>query len=58
MHLENHMDDPCDEIGSNDLGGWTYYNDSSRMCKTDNGEGLGGDRGDRYQDSRVRNDNG
>jgi len=28
------------------------------MCKEDNGEGLGGDSRDRYQDSWIRFDNG
>ena len=49
-------EDPCDGIDLNNLGGWTSY-DSSRMRKTDNGEGLGGDSGDRYQDSWIRFDN-
>lgn len=49
------IDDPCDKIDLNTLDGWTKY-DSSGMCKTDNGEGLGGNRSDRYQNSRVRFD--
>ena len=50
-------EDPCDGIDLNNLDGWTRY-DSSRMRKTDNGEGLGRDQGDRYQDSWIRFDNG
>ena len=50
-------EDPCDGIDLNNLDGWTRY-DSSRMRKTDNGKGLAGDRGNRYQDSWVRFDNG
>ena len=57
MNSDTPIDDPCDGIDLNTLDGWTKY-DSSGMCKTNNGEGLGGNRGDRYQDSRVRNDNG
>ena len=34
-------EDPCDGIDLNNLDGWTRY-DSSRMRKTDNGEGLEG----------------
>lgn len=49
-------EDPCDNINLNDLDGW-IRRDSSRMCETDNGEGLGGDRSDRYQDSWIRFDN-
>ena len=49
-------EDPCDNINLNDLDGW-IRRDSSRMCETDNGEGLEGDRRDRYQDSWVRFDN-
>lgn len=55
---ETHTDDPCDVVTSETLDGWTHCNDSSRMRKTDNGEGLEGDRGDRYQDSWIRFDNG
>ena len=50
-------EDPCDGIDLNNLDGWTRY-DSSRMRKTDNGEGLEGSPGDRYQDSWLRFDNG
>lgn len=49
------IDDPCDKIDLNTLDGWTKY-DSDRMCKTDNGKGLGGNRSDRYQNSWVRLD--
>ena len=49
------IDDPCDKIDFNTLDGWIKY-DSSEMCKTDNGERLGGNRSDRYQNSRVRFD--
>ena len=52
------IDDPCDSIDLTTLDGWTHCNDSSRMRKTDNGKGLAGDRGNRYQDSWVRFDNG
>ena len=48
---------PFDGIDIKDLDGWIRY-DSSRMCKEDNGEGLGGDSRDRYQDSWIRFDNG
>lgn len=48
---------PFDNIDLKDLDGWIRY-DSSRMCKEDNGEGLGGDSRDRYQDSWIRFDNG
>ncbi len=51
------IDDPCDKIDLNTLDGWIRH-DSSGMRKTYNGEGLGRDRGDRYQDSWIRNDNG
>ena len=51
------IDDPCDKIDLNTLDGWTKY-DSSGMRKTDNGEGLGRNRSDRYQDSWVRVDRG
>ena len=50
-------EDPCDDINLNDLDGW-IRRDSSRMCETDYGEGLGRDQGDRYQDSWIRFDNG
>ena len=50
-------EDPCDDINLNDLDGW-IRRDSSRMCETDNGEGLGRDQRDQYQDSWVRFDNG
>ena len=50
-------EDPCDGIELNNLDGWTRH-DSSGMRKTDNGEGLGRDQGDRYQDSWLRFDNG
>lgn len=50
-------EDPCDGIDLNNLDGWTRY-DSSRMRKTDNGKGLEGSSGDRYQDSWIRFDNG
>lgn len=50
-------EDPCDGIELNNLDGWIRH-DSSGMRKTDNGEGLGRDQGDRYQDSWLRNDNG
>lgn len=49
-------EDPCDGIELNNLEGWTRY-DSSGMRKTDNGERLGRDQGDRYQDSWIRFDN-
>lgn len=55
---ETHTDDPCDVVTSETLDGWTHCNDSSRMRKTDNGEGLEGNRGDRHQDSWLRFDNG
>ena len=48
---------PFDMIDVNDLEGWIRY-DSSRMCKENNGEGLGGDSRDRYPDSWIRFDNG
>ena len=51
------IDDPCDGIDLKTLDGWTRY-DSSGMCKKNNGEGLGGDSGDRHQDSWIRFDNG
>ena len=46
-------EDPCDGIELNNLDGWIRH-DSSGMRKTDNGEGLGGDQGDRRQNSWVR----
>lgn len=57
MNSDTPTDDPIDGIDLNNLGGWTSY-DSSRMRKTNNREGLGGDSGDRYQDSWLRFDNG
>ncbi len=54
---EKPTDDPCDVIDLKILDGWTRY-DSSGMRKKNNGEGLGRDQGDRYQDSWLRNDNG
>jgi hypothetical protein len=48
--------DPFDNIDLNNLDGWTKR-DSSRMRETDNGERLGRDSGDRYQDSWIRFDN-
>lgn len=55
---EKPIDDPCDDCSDvNVLNGWIYY-DSSRMREKNNGEGLGGNRSDRYQNSRLRNDNG
>ena len=51
------IDDPIDGIDLTDLDGWTYSNDSSRMCKKNNGKGLEGNSGDRYQDSWIRFDN-
>ena len=50
-------EDPCDDINLNDLDGW-IRRDSSRMCKTDNGERLDRDSGNRYSDSWIRFDNG
>lgn len=57
MNSDTPIDDPCDGIDLNTLDGWTKY-DSSRMREKNNGEGLGGDSGDRYQNSWVRFDNG
>jgi len=53
MTSDTPTDDPIDGIDLNNLGGWTSY-DSSRMREKNNGEGLGGDSGDRYQNSWVR----
>jgi hypothetical protein len=50
-------EDPCDDINLNDLDGW-IRRDSSGMCKTDNGERLGRNQRDQYQDSWLRFDNG
>lgn len=50
-------EDPCDGIDLNNLDGWIRY-DSSGVRKTDNGKGLEGSSGDRYQDSWLRFDNG
>lgn len=58
MTSDTPTDDPIDGIDLTNLDGWTHCNDSSRMRKTNNGEGLGGDSGDRYQDSWIRFDNG
>ena len=52
------MDDPYDAIDLKNLDGWTHCDDSSRVRKTDNGKGLEGSSGDRYQDSWLRFDNG
>jgi len=57
MTSDNHSDDPIDGIDLTNLDGWIRY-DSSGMRKTDNGERLGGNQGDRYQDSWLRFDNG
>ena len=57
MTSDNHSDDPIDGIDLINLDGWIRY-DSSGMRKTDNGERLGGNQGDRYQDSWLRFDNG
>lgn len=55
---EKPIDDPCDDCSDvNVLNGWIYY-DSCGMREKNNGEGLGGNRRDRYQNSRLRNDNG
>jgi len=55
---EKPMDDPYDAIDLKNLDGWTHCDDSSRVRKTDNGKGLEGSSGDRYQDSWLRFDNG
>ena len=47
---------PFDMIDLNDLEGWIRY-DSSRMREENNGKGLGGDSGDRYQNPWIRFDN-
>jgi hypothetical protein len=53
MNSDTPIDDPFDGIDLNNLDGWIRY-DSSGMRKKDNGEGLGGDQGDRRQNSWVR----
>lgn len=55
---EKPIDDPCDDCSDYTvLTGWTKY-DSSGVREKDNGERLERRKGDRYQDSWIRFDNG